>query len=124
MWIHTDQGFVSVVAHRDMPDSLLVRARARRDLETFVLANDDITYDETADYPWRAVMTRTAFGEVMAHMIAGIGYDNFKSQAAATLGSERARLLHDVWSTLTGIETIEHPDTSRWHGYPVMDDVL
>ena len=33
MWLFTTQGFYSVVAHRRDPDRLLVRARAREDLE-------------------------------------------------------------------------------------------
>ena len=33
MWVMTTQGFYSVVAHRDEPDSVIVRARTSEDIE-------------------------------------------------------------------------------------------
>ena len=107
MWIHTDQGFVSVVAHDDRPDDLLVRARARGDLEALVPAGTETWRDDMADYPWRAVVRRSEFAAVMAAAIVGIDYRNFKNRTYETLGSERTHLLHDVWSTLRRIEGIE-----------------
>lgn len=107
MWIHTDQGFVSVVAHDYRPDDLLVRARARSDLEALVPDGTEIWRDAMADYAWRAVVPRSEFGAVMAAAIEGIGYRNFKNRTHETLGPERTDLLHDVWSTLRQIEGIE-----------------
>ncbi len=34
MWITTTRGFFSVLAHCDQPEMVLVRARAREDLES------------------------------------------------------------------------------------------
>ncbi|MFN8150301.1 MAG: hypothetical protein U0R24_04125 [Solirubrobacterales bacterium] len=33
MWLFTTQGFYSVVAHRDDPETLIVRGRTREDIE-------------------------------------------------------------------------------------------
>ncbi len=110
MWIHTDEGFLSIVRNNDDPSTLIVRARAYDDLLS-VGNPDGIWFDPTADYPWRTIMPRHEFATVMAAKITdGIDYPNFKSQVANTLGRERAHLLHDVWATLTGIERIADLD--------------
>src|SRR4051794_4472799 len=64
MWLVATQGFYSVVAHRRHPDRVIVRARAREDLEALrdQIPGLRVFSDPHADYRWRAVVTRAECG--------------------------------------------------------------
>jgi hypothetical protein len=103
MWLFTSIGFFAVVAHRDDPDTLLVRARSRDDLEALRdrhLPALEIHEHAGADYRWRATVTRTEWGRVAATLATEIDYPNFKSAVAARQGPDRAELYHDVWGVM------------------------
>jgi hypothetical protein len=123
MWLVTKKGFFSVVEHRDDVNTVLVRARDRKDLEWLCEIADDvrrqdgreaigfederILMDESADYLWRLIVPRIAWCEVaMRLMIAEIDYPNFKS---AVEDKQRASLYMRVWSTLLSIQPVK-----RW----------
>ena len=54
MWIFTQDGFLSVVEHRDDSDCLIVRSRARDDLERMAhFAGQEIIVMPDADYRFR-----------------------------------------------------------------------
>ena len=57
MWIALTEGWLSIVAHRDKPDHLLVRARNPSHIRrTF---GERVMYtDADADYPFRADVPR------------------------------------------------------------------
>lgn len=79
MWIFLKDSFLSVVAHRDRPDDLLVRARKKGDVRrAFPEAEEQHT--PHADYPYRAIIPRVRVAEVMAAQAHAIDYDNFKNQ--------------------------------------------
>lgn len=113
MWLITEDGFASVVAHRDRPDHLLVRARARGDLENLcqVASEEGIEgFDqvgifslETSDYRWRLEVRRDDFAALVATLVGRIDYDNFKKRVDAR-DQERADLYLDVWSVLNRIQ--------------------
>src|SRR5436190_22648016 len=106
MWLFTTQGFYSVVAHRRDPDRLLVRARAREDLEALRDQIPDLRIfsDAHADYRWRAVVTRAEWVAAIAQLATEIDYENFKNAVAARHSVERARLYGHVWATLRGLQ--------------------
>jgi hypothetical protein len=105
MWIHTDQGFVSVVDEPERPaDELLVRARSRDDLLRIGVPAEQVWFDARADYRWRARMPREWVADVMADAIRGINYRNFKNRVGSTIGGERVATLHDGWDAFFGIE--------------------
>ena|SRR5581483_10783196 len=107
MWLFTTQGFYSVVAHRRDPDRLLVRARAREDLEALrdQIPNLRISSDRTADYRWRAVVTRGEWIAAVAQLATEIDYDNFKSAVAARQGAKRERLYARVWAEMRKLQS-------------------
>src|SRR3954463_13955345 len=100
MWLFTTQGFHSIVAHRRDPDRLLVRARAREDLEALreQIPELRIFSDSRADYRWRAVITRAEWVAAIAQLATEIDYDNFKNAVAVRQGIERERLYSGVWA--------------------------
>ena len=81
MWVATTQGFYSVVAHRDEPDKLLVRARTREDIETL---REQIP--------------------ALAQLVTDLDYDNFKNAVAERQGAERAALYGVVWRELLRLQ--------------------
>lgn len=96
MWIFQNDSFLSIVAHRDKPGVLLVRARKAGDIEA-VFAGAESWVDETADYPHRAEVPADDVATVLAERVRGIGYPNFKD-------SVRDKGRHDaymgVWSVM------------------------
>lgn len=107
MWIATTQGFYSVVAHRTEPGMMLVRARAKRDLQNLDRqlpgALDRITQDRNADYPWRLLASREEWTLAFARLMQEVDYDNFKS-AVGKRDRRREGIYHRVWDVLTDIE--------------------
>jgi len=107
MWLFTSEGFYSVVAHRRDPDRLLVRARAREDLEALKeqIPNLRISSDRTADYRWRAVVTRGEWIAAIAQLATEIDYENFKNSVADRQGPERERLYARVWAEMRKLQS-------------------
>ncbi len=107
MWIFTTFGFFSVVAHRDEEAALLVRARARGDLEALRdrhLPGHDILEWEGSDYRFRLVASRDDWARVAGELAAGIDYANFKGAVAECQGESRARLYSRVWQTMFALQ--------------------
>jgi hypothetical protein len=98
MWLIAKQGFLSIVAHRDQPDAFLVRARVKEDLEAFGL---DAQHTPTADYPYRATISRQRLDEVLQQAAESIDYPNFKATISDPV---RHEAYMGVWSTLRRIQ--------------------
>lgn len=106
MWLLTTQGFYSVVAHRDDPEALIVRARTSEDIEALreQIADIDPFEDGGADYRHRAFVSRAEWLAAVAQLAAEIDYDNFKSEVAREQDYERARVYGHVWGELLGLQ--------------------
>lgn len=78
MWIYLNDAFLSIVAHRDEPAMLLVRARVNGDIErVFRWAN--VLATPTADYPYRATISREDVADALAQRALEISYTNLKA---------------------------------------------
>ena len=106
MWLLTTQGFYSVVAHRDDPDELLVRARTREDIEALreQIPGIEPFEDRSADYRHRAVVSRAEWVAALAQLVVDLDYDNFKSAVAECQGHERAALYGVLWGELRRLQ--------------------
>ena len=106
MWLFTTQGFYSVVAHREDPGTLIVRARTREDIEALreQIPAIEPFEDAGADYRHRACVSRAEWLAAVAQLTADIDYDNFKSEVAREQGYERARLYGHVWGEMLGLQ--------------------
>lgn len=99
----TTLGFFSVFAHRDDEAALVVRARARGDLEALRdrhLVGHEILEWEGSDYRFRLVASREDWARVAGELAAGIDYANFKDAVAECQGTSRARVYSRVWQTM------------------------
>lgn len=108
MWIYTPEGFVSIVAHRDDPAQLMVRARARRHLEALIARLPapwnaaEIAELTPADYPVRTTVPRAAIAAYLTDFAMNrLVYDDFKSQLK---DPHEKGIATRVWSALHGLE--------------------
>lgn len=118
MWLFTQYGFYSVVCARDLagnptrvdPDTLMVRARSRKHLETLQnrfpqLAASKITESLNTDYRFRMVVTKTIWAEVARELAAEIDYGNFKERAERRSHDDRyVDALHAVWGVMERLQ--------------------
>jgi hypothetical protein len=120
MWVATESGFYSVVAHRDRDGFLLVRARARHDIDAvadfvagLVMGPAPVPYvDRQADYPHRIEVHVDDWAEFMTAQIRAVDYDNFKNRVAR-VNPARAHTYHEVWRVLLEIEREPAPRPRR-----------
>jgi hypothetical protein len=95
MWIFLNNSFLSIVAHRDKPDRLLVRARRAGDIKA-VFPSADTWEDSRADYRFRSEIAREAVSAALSTAATEINYPNFKA-------SVKDRELHDAYLTVWGV---------------------
>jgi hypothetical protein len=102
----TPRGFYSVVAHHDDPTLVLVRSRAREDLEALadLLAGLEIRETPERDYRWRTIVSRRSWSAALVLLAAEIDYPNFKAEVERRQGRERAGVYHEVWAALRGLQ--------------------
>lgn len=97
MWLFTSEGFVSVVAHSEKPETLLVRARDEDSLLSLVEATGaTLRHTPSNDYPYRIEVLRTAYSAWLNDQVSNLDYSNYK----AAMGLSRPDFhsaLADVW---------------------------
>jgi len=119
MWFFTTFGFFSVVAHRDKPETLIVRSRVRLHLERLLhrakahsTMFDALVIAETpgADYRFRIELKSRTVALTLYRLVLGIDYPNFKGAVAverngSPLDDSYLDSLHDVWSVMLRLQT-------------------
>ena len=96
MWIFLNDAFLSIVAHREKPGILLVRARRGGDIEA-LFPDAKVWEDARADYRFRAELESEVVGAMVAHRIESIDYDNFKDSVT---DSGRHDAYVEVWQAM------------------------
>ncbi len=100
MWLCTSKSFLSIVAHRNDNDSLLIRARVKGHIE-HTFPNAKVFTMDDADYKYRAIVSRNIVQKVMTEQVANIDYDNSKD-------SVENHQLHDaylkIWSVMYALQ--------------------
>ena len=108
MWVFTTHGFLSVVEHRQQPDTLIVRARVRSDLnaarERYFPSLTRTEFSDKSDYPYRGQISRKAFAKGMRKVVADITYGNFKNAVEENQGNARSSIYMRIWSALIDLE--------------------
>jgi hypothetical protein len=122
MWIFTETGFISAVAHRDDQRFMVVRARDKQSLEELALMSQtEIEYSPNADYSWRTVVHKQDLYQFMEHAISVADYDNFKNRVYKTRGNRFASALNEVWSIMHNVE--DEAAKKRWARESYMDEL-
>lgn len=106
MWLMTQYGFYSVVAHNAQPDRFLVRVRARahHDLENLcrlAALESEILETPDADYRYRLLLSGAEIGRALVALGQTINYSNFKNRIH-DLPDQRHKndAYMSIWSTL------------------------
>lgn len=107
MWVFLNDAFLSIVAHRDRPGQLLVRARHAGDIEA-VFPNAEVTKTPRADYRYRATLPAGDVSEVLAERVMDIDYPNFKNSVQEP---DRHIFYADVWSVMRDFQTVDEAET-------------
>lgn len=105
MWIASKHGFISIVAHRDNPELYIFRAREKNDLSS-LFEVQLIQETPEADYAFRVFVPRKEALAVMAALLKGIDYPNFKSSIAQN-PEQRHKLsaYHEIWGIMHQFQT-------------------
>lgn len=108
MWIFCKYGFFSAVQHTDKPDTLLVRARFKGDLDRLIKAmtpeeynlsgKPKVQFTPDADYRYRAEIRKIVFAELIRETAEDIDYPNFKD--AMHDGTVRDTAYMNCWRAL------------------------
>jgi hypothetical protein len=100
MWLFLNDAFLSVVAHRDRPDDLLVRSRVDGDIQR-AIPDAEVFTDDAADYRYRAIVSRERFKMALADAADRIDYGNFKDSIKKSDVRRKSAYL-SVWSAMAG----------------------
>ena len=107
MWIMTPTSFVSIVAHRSKPDVLLVRARLKGDLRR-MFPGCKVATTPSADYQYRAEISRERVAEVVADALLELDYANVKGAIPkGKAHARRDRAMHATWSVWNDAQKAE-----------------
>ena len=105
MWVFTKQGFFSVVQDREHRSNVHVRARSEADLlevwrhAQMLQAHPEIVYnDDQADYPFRVIMWKTTWAQILEMYAESIDYDKFKPNFEHE--PEKHEILLKVWGDM------------------------
>ena len=96
MWLFFSDGFLSIVAHRDLPDHLLVRSRNARHLKSLFPNAEHYTI-RNADYPYRANVPRKAVADMLVRYVMAMNYDNYKNSVNDSKFKETCNI---IWSVM------------------------
>jgi hypothetical protein len=110
MWLFSNEGFVSIVQHKLFPWRVLVRGRAKEDIENFAerLAKlgENVTVKQNldADYHWRLECKKKNAAQVMMDMMLDVNYANFKNNIHEQEDYDRDRAYMSVWSSMNNFQ--------------------
>jgi hypothetical protein len=105
MWMFTQRGFFSIVAHRNDPDILIVRARIKGDIEAF-WPKAKVLMTPDADYRYRAFIPKEFVAEAIGGIAATIDYDSYKGNIT---DRRRSRWYAAVWNAMRQMQsTLDH----------------
>jgi hypothetical protein len=113
MWVFSKYGMFSAVIDKRDNDKLVVRSRHRRHLEmllyrfdsTFVHGGKPPVIEEAVgtDYPYRIVVAKDQWADMLFAMGNEISYTNFKNMSESRvrlLGRSYVDALHEIWQAL------------------------
>ena len=122
MWIHTVNGFVSIVKHNKIPNCLLVRGRVKADLEAILGDDYEITTEPGSDYTYRAIVDAEDVAVIIADAILSIDYtSHFKDvtikRAPKVEHGSRSKALYAIWHAMSDLQGYrpysKHPRTQE-----------
>jgi hypothetical protein len=101
MWLFSQRGFYSIVQHKDHPDTFVVKARIKGDIEKY-WPDAVIERNEAYDYLYRTSLPRDKVIPVITKIVSDINYSSYKG----TLEDSERRREHyvNVWDILVNMQ--------------------
>lgn len=119
MWIFSEEGFYSVVAHKTLPNTFMVRSREQCDIENLVRLCDltePVITTPDADYPFRVVVSGEVKDLIILALASGIDYSNFKDRVHHRPDqANKDRAYMEVWATMRRIQEPVRGQPSQCH---------
>ncbi|MGE5441653.1 MAG: hypothetical protein ACM3Q0_01140 [Bacteroidota bacterium] len=109
MWIFLNDAFLSIVADRNDPDNLLVRARFPADIER-IFPDAEVIETPNADYRFRASLRRNQVSRIVGDKVLALAATNFK---ASVIDRWRHSVYFDVWKCMTDAQRRLHARERR-----------
>ena len=100
MWIQFNNAFLSIVENRDNKLELLVRARIKGDIEK-IFPEADVFKDDSADYKYRAFISKAKVAARVMLKMTEINYGNFKNSVKDI---KRKHTYSNVWMELKKLQ--------------------
>jgi len=119
MWIAAKNAFLSIVRYEpgdedDRNDHFLVRARLALDLERVFGAGIHSVETSSADYRFRAILSRKAVEDAIVEQLQHIDYPNFKCAVHVQRATQdpmrdiRYAAYTGVWEAMAGAQSAAH----------------
>ncbi|MEZ0325019.1 MAG: hypothetical protein ACAH95_03870 [Fimbriimonas sp.] len=96
MWIFQNEAFLSIVAERGSTGRLLVRSRVEGDIQR-ALPHAEVFEDLSADYRYRAFVSKEDLKAALSKAVDDIDYDNFKKSVP---DHQRHKAYMKVWQAM------------------------
>jgi len=122
MWLATVSGFYSVVRDQQRKGGVLVRARAKADIDNlyrrfgkrFRMTRPKA--DESRDYRWRIAMKKRDWVKIVAQLAMEIDYTNFKDEVHKRPDQDNKHSAYlAVWSAMMRVQQAEdHEHRPNW----------
>lgn len=112
MWIVTNKGFASAVAHDKLKNVVVVRARNKEILSDFT---EKLVETDDSDYRFRVFVSRGSFSRWLEKKVKEIDYTNFKSSIPAK-DKDLKEMAGTIWGASYKMQTGRYgpqkPDTT------------
>jgi len=103
MWLFSEKGFVSIVQTTNT-GFLTVRARVKGDIEK-MFPGVKVIVTPSADYRFRAEVSRGTVAAVLENLALKIDYDNFKNRVAKHDPNRAHTAYMDVWKAMLDLQS-------------------
>ena len=115
MWVAMNDSFVSIVADRNDPDGVVVRARKYEDLVAFEpFIENKIIESNDSDYRFRVFIQKRYAAEIMFEKTAEIDYDNFKNSVKE---GWRKNAYMSIWTVMNKVQETFYGVQDYWLNY-------
>ena len=120
MWIFATIGCFSIVTDSMKPGWLLIRARARADIDNLYQAHSEScpsmtppSSDEARDYRWRLSISRKDWIKLAGLLASDVTYPNFKMAVHERADQANKKAAYaEIWWTMRRVQTDE-PELDR-----------
>ena len=124
MWIFNQDGFFSVVQHRDDPEMLMIKARNRAHLERVAawtranfMPNLEIVELEESDYIVRANISKIRWAQYLTQRTMELDYDSVKEPIMERTDPELGHAMFDVWDRMMRYQREIHVGSASEYGF-------